>query len=163
MSHPFCQSISGHFKTIAGRLATCIDAVDEARLWEDFTPNLSSPGNLVLHLVGNLSQYVLKTLGRQEYRRERSKEFAGKASLDRESLKSLLLQTVNECRAVIDTLGEEELCRSYAVQGQVLTGYEILVLAIEHFGHHTGQFAWFGKYLFGGEIDFFKGRNLNIQ
>jgi uncharacterized damage-inducible protein DinB len=149
--------------TIAGRLVTCLDAVDDARLWEDFAPNLATPGNLVLHLVGNISQYLLKTLGGREYRRERSKEFAGKPSLDRESLKSLLLQTVDECRAVIDSLGEEELCRSYVVQGQERTGYEILVLAIEHFGYHTGQFAWFTKYLFGGEIDFFKGRNLDIQ
>ncbi|WP_167599210.1 DUF1572 family protein [Chlorobaculum sp. 24CR] len=95
--------------------------------------------------------------------RERSKEFAGKPSLDREALKSLLLHAVDECRAVIDRLGEEELCRSYVVQGQVRTGYEILVLAIEHFGYHTGQFAWFGKYLFGGEIDLFKSRNLEIE
>ncbi|RXK87757.1 hypothetical protein EST62_06365 [Chlorobaculum sp. 24CR] len=69
MPHPFCRSISSHFITIAGRLATCIDAVDEARLWDDFAPNLASPGNLVLHLVGNLSQYVLKTLGGREYHR----------------------------------------------------------------------------------------------
>jgi hypothetical protein len=163
MSHPFCQPVSGHFKTIASRLATCIDTVDHTRLWNDFAPNLTSPGNLVLHLVGNLRQYVLKTLGDRDYYRERSKEFTDKPSLDRDALKSLLLQTVDECRAVIDSLGEEKLCRSYTVQGQKRTGYEILVLAIEHFGYHAGQFAWFSKYLFGGEIDFFKGRNLNIQ
>jgi hypothetical protein len=161
--HPFCQSVSGHFKTIAGRLANCIDTIPPDRVWVDFAPNLASPGNLVLHLVGNLSQYVLKTLGGQDYFRERSKEFSGKPSLDRESLKSLLLQTVDECRAVVDRLGEEELCRNYTVQGQERKGYEILVLAVEHFGYHTGQFAWFSKYLFGGEIDFFRGRNLDIQ
>lgn len=163
MSHPFCQPVSEHFNTIAGRLVTCLDAIDNARLWDDFAPNLASPGNLILHLVGNLSQYVLKTLGCRDYYRERSKEFSGKPSLDRAALKSLLLQTVAECRAVVERLGEEELCRSYAVQGQERTGYEILVLAVEHFGYHTGQIVWFTKYLFGGEIDFFKGRNLNIQ
>jgi len=163
MSHPFCQSVTVHLGTVAARLVSCIDTIGHDRLWADFAPNLASPGNLVLHLVGNLSQYVLKTLGGREYHRERSKEFAGKPSFDRQALKSLLLQTVDECRAIIDTLGEEELCRSYVVQGQERTGYEILVLAIEHFGYHTGQFAWFTKYLFGSEIDFFRGRNLDVQ
>ncbi len=163
MPHPFCLPVSGHLSTIAGRLVTCLDAIDNTRLWDDFAPNLASPGNLVLHLVGNLSQYVLKTLGGCDYYRDRSKEFADKPSLDREALKSLLFQTVDACRAVVERLDEEELCWSYIVQGQERTGYEILVLAIEHFGYHTGQFAWFTKYLFGGEIDFFKGLNLDIQ
>jgi uncharacterized damage-inducible protein DinB len=163
VSHPFCQQISAHFGTIAGRLATCIDTIPPDRLWADFAPNLSSPGNLVLHLVGNLSQYVLKTLGGRDYVRDRSKEFADKPQADREALKTMLMQTVDESRTVIDGLGPAELERSYIVQGIERTGNEILVLAIEHFGYHTGQFAWFSKYCFSGEIDFFKGRNLNIQ
>ncbi|NTU52551.1 MAG: DinB family protein [Chlorobiaceae bacterium] len=163
MSHPFCQSASAHLGTVTARLLTCLDTIGEERLWVDFAPNLASPGNLVLHLIGNLSQYVLKTLGNHLYYRERSKEFAGKPEADREALKKMLIQTVSECQAVIDTLDENALCRSYVVQGLRRSGYEILLLVIEHFGYHTGQFAWFSKYLFEGDFDFFRGRNLDIQ
>lgn len=163
MPHAFCTSVSERINATAGRLLTCIDAVGEERLWTDFAPNLSSPGNLVLHLIGNLSQYVLKALGGNHYLRQRAKEFSDKPPQDRDALKAVQRRTVNECVAIIDGLGEEELARRYLVQGQERTGFDILLLATEHLSYHTGQFAWFCKYLFRADIDFYKGRDLNIQ
>lgn len=67
MLHPFCASINEHLNTIAERLIICLDAVYDENLWTGFAPNLSSPGNLVLHLIGNLNQYVIKSLGGKNF------------------------------------------------------------------------------------------------
>lgn len=78
MAYQLCLSVSRTISEGADRIAVCLDALDSQRLWTDFAPNLSSPGNLVLHLIGNLSQYVARTLGGKPFHRDRAKEFAGK-------------------------------------------------------------------------------------
>lgn len=163
MTYPFCTSVIRHLSTSAERLAVCIDTVDEDRLWVDFAPNLASPGNLVLHLAGNLGQYVLRTLGGSPSLRDRAGEFSDKPSKDRDALRAMLLERVDQCIAVIGGLGEEDLERIYAVQGSERTGFDILLQVSEHFSYHTGQFAWFCKYLFHGDIDFYRGRDLNVR
>ena len=163
MPHPFCASINEHLNTIAERLIICLDTVDDEKLWVDFTPNLSSPGNLVLHLTGNLNQYVLKGLGGQSFYRNRAKEFSDKPGSGREQLKKMFTATIRECCAVVDSLNEEQLCRIYKVQGFEYSGYGILIHVTEHLSHHTGQFTWFCKYLFTADIDFYKGRDLDVR
>lgn len=163
MPHPFCTAIGKYLETIAQRLSSCLHSVDEEKLWSDFAQNLSSPGNLVLHLTGNLNQYVLKTLGNKTFYRERSKEFSAKPDTSKEKLLEMFEATVRECIAVIDSLSDEQLSRTYKVQGFEYTGYEVLIHATEHLSHHTGQFVWFCKYLFNSDIDFYKGQDLNVQ
>ncbi len=163
MPHPFCVSINEHLNTIAERLIICLDAVDDEELWVDFTPDLSSPGNLVLHLIGNLNQYVLKTLGDKKFHRERAKEFCDKPGLSKEQLKKMFAATIRECYAIAGSLNEEQLSRMHKVQGFEHSGYGILIHATEHLSHHTGQFTWFCKYLFNADIDFYKGRDLHVR
>lgn len=163
MPHPFSTSINEHLDTIAARLVTCLETIDDQKLWTDFAPNLSSPGNLVLHLIGNLNQYIIKGLGGQSFCRNRSKEFSDKPGSSREQLKETFTATIKDCIAVVDSLSDEQLSRVYKVQGFEYSGYGILIHATEHLSHHTGQFTWFCKYLFGSDIDFYKGRDLNVQ
>ncbi len=163
MPHPFCIAINTQFETIAKHLSSCLHAVDEEQLWTDFAPNLSSPGNLVLHLNGNLNQYILTAQGSKNFFRERNKEFSEKPNTSKDMLHAMFAAKVSECTAVINPLGDEQLSRTYTVQGFEYTGYGILIHAVEHLSHHTGQFAWFCKYLFNADIDFYKGQDLNVQ
>lgn len=163
MLHPFCASINEHLNTIAERLIICLDAVYDENLWTDFAPNLSSPGNLVLHLIGNLNQYVIKGLGGKNFFRNRAKEFSDKPGLNKDQLKKMFTTTIRECRAVVASLSDEQLSWVYKVQGFEHSGYGILIHVTEHLSHHTGQFTWFCKYLFGSDTDFYKGRDLNVQ
>ena len=163
MPHLFCIAISKQLETIAKHLSACIHTVPEEKLWADFAPNLSSPGNLVLHLSGNLNQYILKTLGNNDFYRERDKEFSAKPGTNKATLLAMSEARIKECTAVINSLSEERLSRTYAVQGFEYNGYAILIHATEHLSHHTGQFVWFCKYLFRADIDFYKGQDLNVQ
>ncbi|UZJ38241.1 DinB family protein [Prosthecochloris sp. SCSIO W1103] len=163
MPNLFTAAISQHLEIIAKRLVTCLHAVGATELWNDFAPNLSSPGNLVLHVTGNLNQYVLKTLGNKKIYRERDKEFCDKPGTNLETLTEMLETTISECISVVNSLDNERLSQTYRVQGLQYSGYGILIHATEHLSHHTGQFIWFCKYLFNADIDLFKGRDLNVQ
>lgn len=163
MPHPFSNAVIDHLDTIAKRLFVCLESIDDDKLWVDFSPNLTSPGNLILHLVGNLNQYVLKAIGGKTYIRQREKEFSDKPGISKAILRTLLEKTVKDCIAVITALSEEQLTRVYTVQGFEHSGYSILVHVTEHISHHTGQFTWFCKYLFSADPDYYKGHDLNVQ
>jgi len=77
MHHLFRDSINKHLLTLAERLLTYLETIDTEKLWTDVAPNLSSPGNIVLHVIGNLNQYVLKTYNHQGMLRYHTGLFTG--------------------------------------------------------------------------------------
>lgn len=63
------------------RICRCVALLDPEEIWKDFNANLVSVGNLILHLMGNISQHVLSGLGHAAYTRQRDREFTDKPGL----------------------------------------------------------------------------------
>jgi hypothetical protein len=60
---------------------------NESTIWEIINGTSNSGGNLVLHLVGNLNNYIGKILGNTAYIRNREAEFADKKYSERNLVK----------------------------------------------------------------------------
>lgn len=135
------------------KIRASLARLDEDQIWWRPGPGTNSAGNLVLHLSGNLSLWVLSGVGGRPFDRRRSEEFAADRSHGRSELMSRLEEVVAACRGVLGSLAPEDLEREARVQG-----YEVDVLgavfhAVEHMGYHTGQIVWIAKSLAGGEGD----------
>ena len=59
-----------------GRIKHCLGQLNEQQVWHRSQPGLNSIGNLVLHLCGNLRQWVVAGLGGAPDVRNRPAEFA---------------------------------------------------------------------------------------
>ena len=57
------------------RVIKCINMLTEEEIWYRPNKNSNSIGNLVLHLVGNLDQWVLGSMDRRHNERKRQEEF----------------------------------------------------------------------------------------
>ncbi len=127
------------------------------QIWWRPDPSCNSVGNLLLHLCGNLSQWVLAGLGGRSFDRRRREEFAAKAGDDGAALIRRLREAVTACRAVVGDLSEEDLGRGLVIQGYSRTGFGALLHAVEHMSYHTGQIVAIAKQLVGGrtEIEFY--------
>src|SRR5436190_14187015 len=53
-----------------------LDELPAERLWWRPRPSANSAANLVLHLCGNLSLWLLKSVGDEAFERDRAAEFA---------------------------------------------------------------------------------------
>jgi uncharacterized damage-inducible protein DinB len=159
----FLQSACGHLNEGARRIATCIDMLGHDDLWRDPNRELVSIGNLVLHLSGNLSQYVLRGLGGRDYTRARDTEFTSKPGTVGGQLVASLGATVDGACRVIAGLSEADLARRYDIQGYSLTGLEVVVHVVEHFSYHTGQITFATKLFTNRATDYYGGRDLNKQ
>ena len=143
------------------RAVKCLDMLSEEDIW--FRPNgiSNSPGNLVLHLCGNATQWILSTLGPLPDHRNRDAEFAERGPIPRENLQARLWQLAHDLEQVLASLDEEALARMYRVQGFEESGVTILVHVTEHFSYHVGQLTWFVKAHTGRPTGYYEGVELN--
>ena len=73
------SELAAIFKRDLGRLRQEIEGFPEGdAIWQVAAGMNNSPGNLVLHLEGNLREYIGRQLGGVAYQRTRPKEFSEK-------------------------------------------------------------------------------------
>jgi uncharacterized damage-inducible protein DinB len=128
-------------------------ALPDAALWWRANERSNSIANLVLHLRGNLSLWILAGLGGERYARHRAGEFATRAETPRAELVAGLATTVEQCRAVLRRLTPDELDRRREIQGYTVDGNGALFHAVEHMSYHTGQIVLLAKQLLPPEVE----------
>src|SRR6185312_6075387 len=145
------------------RILKCLNEIDETEIWLRSNENSNSIGNIILHLCGNITQYVISALGGIEDIRMRDKEFSAKDGSTKNELSEKLESTVDEAVCIIDSLNEERLLKTYSVQGFDLSGIGIIIHVTEHYSYHTGQIAFWIKQLKNKDLVFYAGVNLNVK
>jgi len=163
LSRTLTQSACHHLEEGVRRIKACVGMLPEDDLWHDPNAHLVSIGNLILHLRGNVSQYVLRGLGGADYVRHRDLEFSAKPGTAAVAMLRDLETTVAEARGVLAGLTEEQLTRRYDIQGFSLTGVEVIVHVVEHFSYHVGQITFATKLVTDRATDYYRGRDLNQQ
>jgi uncharacterized damage-inducible protein DinB len=143
------------------RLRKCLAQMTVEEIWARPNEQTVSAGNLVLHLAGNVRQYVLATLGGAPDLRERQKEFDEPGPLATADLLERLERTMSEVSSVLDRLDPSTLLQTHRVQGFVESGLSILVHVVEHFSYHTGQIAYIVKSHKNVDLGFYRGKDLN--
>lgn len=159
----FLTTCTQTFEENTGKLITCLNELDEADTWKRPNENSNSIGNLVLHLCGNIRQYVISSLGHLPDLRERDKEFSAAGGYSKQELINKLTSTVNEAINIIRNTTAEELLRKRQVQGYFHSGMHIIVHVTEHYSYHTGQIIFWTKLLKNKDLGFYAGINLNTR
>ena len=144
------------------RIAKCLDELSEEEIWQRPNEASNSVGNLILHLCGNIRQYIISGLGEQPDTRTRSVEFSVKEGYSKNELLLKLNETLHVADTVVRAVDDENLLRERVVQGYTLTGSGILIHVIEHYSYHTGQIAFWTKQLRNQDLGFYAGINLDI-
>lgn len=143
------------------RIERALAALDDEALWWRPGPTLPSAGNLLLHLTGNVRQWLLAGLGGAVDSRERDREFSEPGPLPREIVLGRLRETVEAGARLLRTLPAEALERRHAVQAFEESGVAIVLHVVEHFSYHTGQIAFLAKLRSGQDLGFYAGIDLN--
>ena len=137
-----------------------IDRLSEEDLWWRPNAQSNSIGNIVLHLCGNLTQYILSGIGGAEDHRKRSSEFAEQGPIAKNEILSRLDQTLEKAYEVIHQCDEPSLMTDRQVQVYDVSGVNILIHVTEHFSYHTGQIAYFTKWRSGKSLNFYDDKKL---
>jgi uncharacterized damage-inducible protein DinB len=136
------------------RIVRCLQALTTGEIWWRPNPASNSVGNLVLHLEGNVRQWIVSGLGGASDTRQRDGEFREHGSIPRRELVARLKTTVGLACRVLAGLSAEDLARTHAIQGFRVTGLEAAFHVAEHFSHHAGQIILVTKMLQGRNLGF---------
>src|ERR1700689_1097085 len=111
---------------LCGRIETCLGKLTPAQIWTRGHDNENAIGNLVLHLSGNVRQWILHGVGGAADDRERDTEFAAR-EFDIDGLKLRLRGTVEEAAALIRSLPASRLSGEFSVQNYNVTVLEAVM------------------------------------
>lgn len=143
------------------KIEKCLQELKEVEIWQRPNPSSNSIGNLILHLCGNITQYILSGLGEIKDTRERDIEFSTQGGLDKKELLDKLISTVSEALDVIKNFNTEDMLKKRSVQGFDLSAIGIIIHVVEHYSYHTGQIIFWTKLLKGKDLAFYGNVDLN--
>jgi uncharacterized damage-inducible protein DinB len=123
----------------------CLNAMTDDQIWWRPNEQSNSVGNLVLHLRGNLKQWVVASLGGQPFQRDRDAEFATRAKVSRAELISNIDTAVAEAESVLLNFPTDQLLVQYPVQVYQVSALRAVYHVVEHFSYHLGQILYIYK------------------
>lgn len=127
------------------KIRAAVEAMPEDRLWWRPNEQSNSIGNLLLHLSGNVRQWLISGVGGQPDVRKRNMEFAARGGASAAGMLDGLDATLRESDEVLRTLLPSELLERRSIQGRDTTVMEAVYHVVEHFAGHTGQIIWIAK------------------
>ena len=128
-------------------------------VWWRQNEESNSIGNLLIHLAGNIRQWVVTGIGGIEGNRDRAAEFAARDGPEVSELLALLESAVRDADAVLATLTPSDIDRELIIQGRKTTVLAALYHVVEHFSMHKGQILVIVKMLSPGSVRFYDDAN----
>ena len=126
------------------RLRKCVELLGDDGIWRRPAPNCNSVGNLLLHLRGNTTQWILASFGAVDDARNRPAEFAATEGASGRELIERLADVYERACAIVDTVSPAELLRPRRIQSRYTeTGLAAILHVLEHCAGHAYQvYAW---------------------
>ena len=137
------------------RIETCVPKLEPDLLWARDSENENAVGNLLLHLDGNVRQWILSGVGAEPDARDRPSEFAARSGADASVLLSQLRRTVGEAVDLIRALPHRRLTEQVSIQGYDTTVLSAIFHVVEHFSGHTYQIILLTKRFTGKNLGFY--------
>lgn len=144
------------------RIRKCLDQLSEEQIWFRPNPASNSIGNLILHLCGNVTQWLICSFSEKQDQRDRPMEFELRG-ISKAELLDRLTSLEEEIVTVLPQIATEQLLQEFAVQTFREQGLDIIVHVIEHFSYHTGQITYITKMLLDQQVGYYEGVALDIQ
>lgn len=145
------------------RIKQCLDSLSENEIWYHHNTNSNSPGVLILHLCGNVRQWILSGVCGLADHRARDLEFKPESHPDKSVLKEMLDLLASDLQKHLPSINTDVLLEQRKVQCYEETVLSMLVHAVEHFSYHTGQIVYFTKYLKDIDTAFYADQDLTAN
>ncbi len=138
------------------RLRKAVEPLGNEQIWWRPNEASNSIGNLILHLNGNVWQWLVASFNRLEDQRDRPAEFKATGDFSATDLLERLSQTLGEAAKVLSRLTQDELLATWEIQGYTVSGLAAIYQVVEHFGLHYGQIVYITKMQEGRDLGFYK-------
>ena len=156
VAHVFLAQACKHLrKEFMPKIRECVNSLSEEEIWWRPNEHSNSVGNMVLHLGGNVRQWIISGVGRTQDVRVRDSEFAERGPLPKADLLKGLESTVSEALLVLETLDPGTLLEMRHIQVYDTSVLQAVFHVVEHFSGHTGQIIYVTKLIRNKDCRFY--------
>jgi uncharacterized damage-inducible protein DinB len=148
----FIEASVAKLRHSTDRIVVCLDKLTPDQIWARGHASENAVGNLVLHLCGNVRQWIVSGLGGKPDVRVRDREFTTTGEITPAELTVRLRGTVEEAAAVISGLTTDQLTQTLVIQNVTVSGLGAVLHVVSHFSEHTGQIIFATKSLTGQDL-----------
>jgi uncharacterized damage-inducible protein DinB len=149
----FLSTSSAKLEQMTGFVTGCMSRLTEEQVWERHGAHENAIGNILLHLCGNMRQWIMHGVGGAGDVRVRDKEFSADGGRSAAELIQIFTETVGEARVVIDSLPPSRLAERTTPQGRDVSVLEAIYQVVGHVQQHTGQIIVLTKQMCGTDLD----------
>jgi len=139
---------------MTGNVDACLGHLNDEQVWSRNAAHENTIGNLILHLCGNMRQWIMHGVAGQPDVRTRAAEFSASEGFTVKQLSELFRKTVEEAKTVIATLPTERLLDRTDPQkmGEVFV-LDAVYQVVGHVQQHVGQIILLTKQLAAKDLD----------
>lgn len=137
------------------KIEACVERLTDEEIWWRPNEQSNSIGNLLLHLSGNVRQWIISGLGNEPDHRIRQQEFDERSQIPKQELIAKLKITVDEAGLVLSKLDPNILLENRKIQGKDISVMYAIYHVVEHFAMHTGQILTLTKLNKDKEVSFY--------
>ena len=138
------------------RLRSSVEPLTDEQVWWRPGAACNSVGNLLLHLNGNVGQWMVASFNGLDDVRNRPAEFNERRRIPGRQMLDQLGATMHEAAKVLDRLTPDDLAATYEIQGYTVSGLAAVYQVVEHFGMHYGQVVYISKAMRGEDLGFYR-------
>jgi hypothetical protein len=134
------------------KIEKCLEQLTDEDIWWRPNEESNSIGNLLLHLEGNVCQWMIGGVGNLPFERVRQQEFDERRMIPKEELIERLQKIVAEADAVLANTDATILTERKQIQGRDVTVLRAIYHVVEHFSMHAGQIFMLTKMRTGTDL-----------
>ena len=138
------------------KIRLAVTALTDDLVWKRENEESNSIGNLLLHLAGNIRQWIVSGVGGVPGDRDRATEFNARTGPGATELLRSLEASIRDADNVLSRLSEDDLTRMLTIQGRETTAIAAIYHVVEHFAMHTGQILMLAKMYKPGSVRFYE-------
>jgi uncharacterized damage-inducible protein DinB len=138
------------------KIRACLELLQDEDLWWRPNDQSNSIGNLLLHLAGNIRQWIVSGVGGAPDARKRQAEFDERGPLAREEVLRRFDAALTDADAVLTGLTVASLEEGRSIQGRHTTVLHAIYHVVEHFSMHTGQIIHLTKQRSARDLGFYR-------
>lgn len=162
LSEQFLKYSATKLRELTSRIEECVGRLSDEQIWARGKENENAMGNLVLHVCGNVNQWIVSSIGGRADTRDRASEFRARGGASKAELVQQLHSTIEGALRVIGSLTEEQLEVRHTIQGSDVSALEAIYHVVEHFSMHTGQIIFITKLLTTEDLGFYRHLDASV-
>ena len=136
------------------RIKHCLGQLSDEQVWWRPHESMNSTGNLILHLNGNVRQWIVAGLGNAPDVRNRPQEFLERSTISKGQLIAQLEGTISEAKVVLSRMTADDVLELRRVQGFDVNAFGVIFDCVPHFKGHTQEIVCLTRWQLGDAYEF---------